>query len=158
MAEAYWNEAVSPADKAIMAENRRRLPDEELAAIPPGQRFIQSFLRDAPRTWYDSSFDASALWEGVEFIDDYARAAPILDVDITDGLQWLDRPVFLAPGRHDFRIAPPQSWNPYRSRFQDLHVEIFEQSGHWPQLEQPARRRLILDSDGIDEWLDRWAL
>lgn len=136
--QQHWEEFASLERKAVMEENRRRVPDEQLAQLPPGQRFIRTYIRDAPRTWYDAQFDASPLWEGVESNDDYARAQPFFDVDITQGLDTFGRPVFLALGRYDFRVAPPSSWDPIRSSFQDLTITVFEESGHWPHYEEPT--------------------
>jgi proline iminopeptidase len=135
--EQYWQEFASPERKA-MEENLRRLPDEQLAQLPPGQRFIRSYIRNGPRTWYDAGFDSSPLWEGVERNDDYARAQPFRDIDITQGLDNFDRPVFLALGRYDFRVAPPSTWDPIRSKFRDLTIRVFERSGHWPHYEEAA--------------------
>ncbi len=136
--EQYWEEFASPERKAAMEENRRRVPDEQLAQLPPGQRFIRTYIRNGPMTWYDPLFDASPLWEGVESNDDYGRARAFRSVDITQGLDTFDRPVFLALGRYDFLVAPPSSWDPVRPRFRDLTVRVFEQSGHWPHYEEAA--------------------
>jgi hypothetical protein len=54
------------------------------------------------------------------------------DIDVTQGLENFERPVFLALGRHDFLVAPPSSWVPIRGRFQDVTVRFFENSGHTP--------------------------
>ncbi len=57
-------------------------------------------------------------------------------LDITEGLNALDRPVFLALGRYDFLVAPPSSWDRVRLAFRDLTVRVFERSGHTPQFEE----------------------
>jgi len=132
----HWEELASPERKTIMEENLRLLPNEQLAQLPPGQQFIRRYHRDAPRTWYDPRFDPSALWEGVERNDDYTTQ--FLDIDITQGLDTFDRPVFLALGRYDFRAAPPSTWDPIRPKLRDLTVRVFEQSGHWPHYEEAA--------------------
>ena len=60
------------------------------------------------------------------------------EIDIANGLERFDRPVFLALGRYDFIVAPPSSWNPLTPKFKNLTIDIFEQSGHTPQFEEPA--------------------
>ncbi len=135
--EQYWQEFASPERKAVMEENRRRFSDEQLAQLPPGQRFIRSYIRNGPQYWYDPRFDASELWEGVEVNDDSRQANAFGGVDITEGLDTFDRPVFLALGRYDFRIPLP-TWDPIRPEFRDLTVRVFEQSGHWPHYEEAA--------------------
>ena len=134
----YWQEFASPERKAAMAENLRRLPNEQLAQLQPGQRFLRGYIRNGPRTWYDPQFDASPLWEGVEVNDDYMRAQVFRGIDITQGLDIFDRPVFLALGRYDFLVAPPSTWDPIKPRFRDMTVRVFERSGHWPHYEEAA--------------------
>ena len=134
--EQYWQEFASPERKAVMEENRQRLPDEQLAMLHRGQRFIRSYIRDGPRIWYNPRFDASSLWKGVEANDDYTPA--FLDIDITRGLDTFDIPTFLALGRYDFRGAPPSTWDDITPNFHDLTINIFERSGHWPHYEEAA--------------------
>jgi proline iminopeptidase len=148
--ERYWRDSVDPERKAALEENLERLPDEQLAQMPPDQAFIQAYIRNGPRIWYDPRFDSSPLWEGVEINMDmfnYVWGRVFRDIDITEGLEALDRPVFLALGRYDFIVAPPSSWDPVRPKFQDLTVRVFERSGHTPQYEQ---------ADLFDEELLRW--
>ena len=44
--------------------------------------------------------------------------------------------------------APYATWDPYRSRFKDLTVRVFERSGHTPQLEESA----LFDAELL-QWL-----
>ena len=70
------------------------------------------------------------------------------EIDVTDGLEQLDLPVFLALGRYDFIVAPPSSWDPIKSKFRDLTIRIFEKSGHTPQFEEPE----LFDEELLD-WI-----
>lgn len=140
-AEKNWQKLASPERKAIMEANLRRIPDEQLAQLPPGEQFKRRYLRNGPRTWYDPRFDVSALFEAVEINMDmfnYVWGEVFRDIDITQGLETFDRPVFLALGRYDFLVAPPSMWDPIRPKFRELTVCVFEQSGHTPQYEEPA--------------------
>ena len=154
-AERYWNEFASPERKAMMEENLRHLPDEEIARLPvsPGRQYIRTYIRDGPRIWYDPSFDSSPFWEGIDINMDmfnHVWGRIFRDIDITQGLDTFDRPVFLALGRYDFLLAPPAVWDPLRPPFRDLTVRVFEQSGHTPQYEEAAAfdRELI-------QWIHR---
>ena len=140
-AEQYWRESVSPERKAALAENVRRLPDDQLAKLPPDRQFIDGYIRNGPRIWYDYRFDSSPLWESVELNADmfgYVWGTVFRDIDIAQGLSDLKRPVLLALGRYDFLVAPPSSWDHVRSQFRDLTVRVFENSGHTPQFEEAA--------------------
>ncbi len=134
--EKYWQELASPERKAIMTENQQALPDEELAKLPRGERFIRGYIRDGPKTWYDPTFDASPIWAGVRANDDYPPK--FLDVDITQALSTFNVPTFLALGRYDFRVAPPSTWDEIAEIFPDLTINLFEKSAHWPHYEEAA--------------------
>lgn len=150
LVERSWEESVDPVRKKIMKENLRRLPDEKLAQLSGGQVFNQRYIRNGPHIWYDPHFDATPLFDGVEFNMDmfnYMWGRVFRDIDITRNLDKLKAPVFLALGRYDNIVAAAYTWDPFRPKFQDLTVRIFEKSGHTPQLEQP---------DVFDEELLKW--
>jgi proline iminopeptidase len=152
LTERVWEESVDPVRKKIMQENLQRLPDEKLAQLSGGQIFNQRYIRNGPHIWYDPHFDATPLFEGVEFNMDmfnYMWGSVFRDIDITKNLENLSAPVFLALGRYDNIVAPPYSWDPFRPKFHDLTVRIFEKSGHTPQLEQPE----YFDEELLD-WLE----
>lgn len=134
-------EKLADADRlAAERENMQALPDEELEMLPPEEAFIQSYIRNAARVWYDPRFDCTPLWEDVtinlEMIE-HVWGKLFAEIDITEGLEDFDRPVFLALGRYDFIVAPPSSWDPIAPAFQNLTIRVFEESGHTPQFEEP---------------------
>ena len=134
----YWHESVSPERKALLEANLQRLPDENLAQLPLAERFIATYVRNGPKIWFDPRFDSSPLWEGVELNEVFERVwgEVFAAIDITQSLDALERPVFLALGRYDFLVAPPSSWDRVRPAFKDLTVRVFERSGHTPQFEE----------------------
>ena len=138
-AERYWQESVSPERKALFEANLQRLPDDELAKLPLSERFSATYIRNGAKIWFDPKFDSTPLWEGVEVNEVFERVwgEVFPAIDITKGLDAMDRPVFLALGRYDFLVAPPSSWDRVRPAFRNLTVRIFERSGHTPQLEEP---------------------
>jgi proline iminopeptidase len=139
--ERYWQESVWPERKAALQENLRALPDAELAKLTGRDLFVRGYVRDGPRAWYDPLFDSTPYWAGVDVnmeMFDYVWGQLFRDIDITKGLDTLDRPVFLALGRYDFLVAPPSSWDRVRPKFRDLTVRVFERSGHTPQHDEAA--------------------
>lgn len=131
-------------------ENKLALPDEELAKLPPDQAFVRGYIRNAARVWYDPRFDCTPLWQDVTINMDmfgYVWGKVFAEIDVTNGLEQFDRPVFLALGRYDFIVAPPSSWDPLQSKFKNLTIRVFERSGHTPQLEEPEL---------FDEQLLKW--
>jgi proline iminopeptidase len=144
-------QTLADADRiAAEQENMQRASDEELAALPPDQAFIQGYIRNAARVWHDPRYDCTHLWEGITVnmeIFGHLWGEVFAEIDVTRGLAEFDRPVFMALGRYDFIVAPPSSWDGVKDSFDDLTMRIFERSGHTPQLEEPER---------FDEELLQW--
>jgi proline iminopeptidase len=138
-ARRHWEESASPERKAQLAENYRRMPDDQLARMPADERFIEADKRMAPLKWYDYLFDHTQLLVGIvrNAIIEHVWGRIFSTIDITTGLEEFDRPVFLALGRYDFLVGPPSLWDPVSGRFKDLTIRVFEESGHVPQFEEP---------------------
>ncbi|WP_230530643.1 alpha/beta fold hydrolase [Microvirga roseola] len=135
--ERHWQDSVCPERKAILERDLALLPAEIEAA--PDRRFIAYCLRMRARSWYDPAFDAAPLWEGVHVnmpAFNHLWGEVFRDIDVRQGLDRLDAPVYLALGRYDYLVAPYETWTPYRDSFRDLTVRVFEKSGHTPQLEE----------------------
>lgn len=135
--ERYWQESVCPERKERLERDFQLLPAEIAAA--PDKRFVTYCVRMGARSWYDHTFDASPLWEGVHVnmpAFDHLWGEVFRDLDIRQGLEMFDIPVFLALGRYDYLVAPYATWDPYRESFRDLTLRVFEKSGHTPQFEE----------------------
>lgn len=138
-ADLHWEQSASLERKKALQISLERYPDSQYEQLPLNQRFVWDYVRHSARIWYDFNFDPAFLWEGVHVnmpIFEYVWGTLFRDIDITKGLNELNKPVFLALGRYDFDIAPASSWDPYRAKFKDLSVNIFEQSGHTPFFEE----------------------
>lgn len=135
-----WDKQASAARKAALADNYQRMSQRQLAEMTPRDRFVQDYLREGPRMWFDPEFDASPLWEGV-FVNAqmmaYVWGEVFRDIDITRGLESFERPVLVALGRYDFSVAPVSSWRSIQAQFQDLTIKTFDRSAHTVPLEQP---------------------
>jgi proline iminopeptidase len=137
----YFATAASAERKAILAANRAALPDTELAKRTPRQRYVDTYIRETPRIWYNPKFDVRPIWEDFEVnvdMTDHVWGRIFRDIDITSGLDRFERPVLLMLGRYDFLLAPPAVWDSVKSTFRDLTIRIFERSGHTPQYEEAA--------------------
>jgi proline iminopeptidase len=139
MAQSNWEDSVWPDRKAAFDRNMKLMPDEKLNQLPRDEWFLQMNFRNIPKSWYDYNFDSTPLWQGVKpnthVLDQmYLRFAR--EIDVSQGLESLDLPVFLAYGRFEFLVAPVHSWDPLRPKFKNLTVRIFEKSAHSPQYEE----------------------
>jgi proline iminopeptidase len=116
---------------------KNRLAVDSLLKLFPGQRMIANYVANGALYWADSTFDASALWQGMAVNDplfnDLQRtpfawdtAAPAIDV-----------PVLVALGEHDY-VVPANVWEGVRTPFSSLTIHVFEGAGHTPQYENPA--------------------
>lgn len=137
--EKYWDKMASADRKAALDANWEGVSEDEPPDSYPGQNFIAVYVRNGPMAWYDPEFDSTPLWKGVEVNMDminHVWGTLFSEIDISQGLNELARPVFLALGRYDFLVAPPSSWNPLKPHFQNLTLRVFEVSGHTPQYEE----------------------
>ena len=110
-AQRYLNDSVCPERKAALAQSLTRLPQEIEAA--PEKAFITYCLLMGPKSWFDYNYDATKLWEGVEVsmaMFDYVWGKVFRDINITENLDQLQAPVFLALGRYDYLQPPPHMW------------------------------------------------
>jgi proline iminopeptidase len=138
-AEQYFNDTANPEQKAFLEEDLKKLYDDIKA--DPDKRFIHFCIRLGAKSWYDFTYNASKLWEGINVnmaMFDHVWGTVFRDIDITKDLEHFNKPVFLALGHFDFLVAPFFSWNPLRSKFKNLTVRLFGKSGHTPQLEESA--------------------
>jgi len=139
-AEANWQENASEERKAVFLKSMERTTDAMIGQLPEEKQFVANYLRMTPRIWYDFTFDASQLWEGVYVnkpVFDHVWGNLFANIDIAKGLESFDLPVFIGLGRHDYILPPPSDWDRILPLFQNVEMHIFENSGHTPQLEEP---------------------
>jgi proline iminopeptidase len=135
----FFNEQAEPERKAAFAQGMAQLPAKIEAE--PDRRFVHMCVCAGPISWYDYGFDATPLWEDVYTnmpIIDYIWGVIFRDIDITQGLETFDKPVFLALGKHDYLTGTPFLWESIRAQFKNFTVTVFEKSAHTPQYEEAA--------------------
>lgn len=133
----FWESHASEARRAALRLNWDALTPSRLAAMSPAEAEVARYVADGPRYWYDPAYDASPLWQGM-----YVNAG-VLDKlhGLFEGyeLSWnptrFRSPVLVAAGRYDFAV-PHVLWDEQRPRLQNVTYQLFERSGHTPQLEE----------------------
>lgn len=138
-------------------ESRKTMYENAMQLLPaliqenPEKRFVHFCLCSGARNWYQPDFDASPLWEGVytnmQMID-YVWGTVFRDIEIEQGLERFRLPVLLLLGKYDYVTGPPELWNNVKTKFFNIKRIVFEQSGHYPMLEEPE----IFDNKVLD-WL-----
>lgn len=150
-AQRNWDDTASAERKSTYERNWHGVTEETAEESFPGESFIRAYVRNGPMAWYDFEFDSTPLWDGVEANMDminHVWGTLFAEIDITQDLDVLDRPVYLALGRYDFLVAPPSSWNSLKPYFKNLTLRVYEKSGHTPQYEQAD----IFDSELLN-WM-----
>ncbi|MBD2754933.1 alpha/beta fold hydrolase [Spirosoma validum] len=134
----YFEKDATLERKAAFQRNMAQLPAKIEA--DPERRFVHMCVCAGPISWYDHTFDATPLWEGVYTnmqILDHVWGVVFRDIDITQNLDSFDRPVFLALGKYDYLTGLPFLWDQIKTQFNDLTIQVFNKSAHTPQFEEP---------------------
>ena len=58
------------------------------------------------------------------------------DINITKNLDAYTSPTLLMLGRYDYVTGTAKLWDDIKHRFNNLEIAVFEESGHYPMLEQ----------------------
>jgi pimeloyl-ACP methyl ester carboxylesterase len=69
----------------------------------------------------------------------------LVGYDILDRLEDVDVPTLIVWGRND-RVVPPQDALGFSKRLRNSRMVIFDECGHLPQLERPARFNRVLET------------
>lgn len=133
--EEHWMTEASPERKAIHERNRAALTEEALSKVAPGEAVVADIAADAAKRWHDPRFDERPLlsldrWNVPVVMQMFGSEYRLFRGDEQVGV-----PAFLAMGRSDFAV-PHAVWEPYRARFRDLTLAVFDRSGHTPQVEE----------------------
>jgi proline iminopeptidase len=142
-AEDHWATHASKERKTALDRNIKKWPDDLINNLPDPKNAVQRYVRNTPKIWFDYDFDlaASALWEDVEFNTqgyNYIWGELFPHLEITQGLENFNIPVAVMVGQYDGLVAPPESWDAVKEKFNRLNIHVFNKSGHTPQLEEPA--------------------
>lgn len=134
--EEFFNEKAGQKRKDVYSGMMSELMAK--IAREPEKRFLHFCLCSGARNWYDPEYDASWLWEGVttnmEMID-HVWGVIFRDIKTEEGLQQLDKPVFLSTGRFDFVTGPATRWEKYKPLFRNLTFKVYENSCHYPMID-----------------------
>jgi proline iminopeptidase len=133
-ADRYWRQDAEPARKRCLESRWAKM---EAAAAGTHQTFVDRYVADAPRYWFDPGFDASGLWREVPINLPALQAFKQFFVDYEFRLHGLESmPVLVVMGRHDY-VVPHTLWTDSLRRQRNIGFHLLERSGHTPSLEQP---------------------
>jgi len=145
----YWDDHASIQRKNALRARRKDVDEEYLASLPPQEAFVTKYIADAPLYWHNPDYDASWLWQDMNFDMDTIHAFKDLYSTYTlkRDIGNLESPVLIMMGRSDF-VVPHLLWERVISELQNFTLKVFDKSGHTPQVEQSKLfNRILL------EWL-----
>lgn len=133
--QSYWSQNATPERKMLLDQSLTQLltdlQEEPLSSFDKYRIY-------APIYWFEPSFIPEELFINLpadEFLDEQLVDQALSGYDPGEKLEDLSIPVFLALGRYDFSVPIPL-WETSASMIQDIEMVIFEQSGHFPMLEE----------------------
>jgi proline iminopeptidase len=150
--DKFWDNKASDERKTLYDKNMALLETEAYANPSPGEEFINDYILSGPMYWKDPAYDCTWLWKDIKLnMDVLSRLfrGIISQYEVGSDSAEITTPVFLAAGKYDY-IAPYYLWDDFKGQFSNLSFNLFEESGHTPQLEEQTLfdRKLI-------EWLGR---
>lgn len=137
----HWNSNASDERKAIQKKNIEKLSEMDMTELNQTERFIKSYTARIPTFFYDPHFDMSHVWEGAKINTDFTNhfGGVLMDnFDNTDNYHKIKTPILVIAGRHDY-WAPHFLWDDVKSKIPDFSFHLFENAGHNPMLEIPAK-------------------
>ena len=138
--EDFWQQDALPERQAAFERQLWSLPEDvALNPFASSESFIQYRTVMAADAWYDPSFDAAWLWDGISASPAllnrlYNELAP--GWDAAARLSQVQAPTFVALGRCDYRV-PYLTWLRIADDLRMATMKVFDRSSHWPPIEQP---------------------
>lgn len=135
---AFFNETASPERKKQFEKDIALLEND--IKKDPERRFVHMCIRMGAQSFYNYTFDAAYMWEGVYTnmpIIDYLWGEAFGELNLIQSLNAFNKPVFIGLGRYDYLVAPVSLWDSIDDTNGDVKKVIFEHSGHNPMFEEP---------------------
>lgn len=135
---AFFNETASPERKNQLAKDMALLESDIIK--DPERRFVHMCIRMGAQSFYDYTFDAAYMWEGVYTnmpIIDHLWGEAFGEMNLIQSLTGFNKPVFIGLGRYDYLVAPVSLWDAVDDTYENVRKVIFEYSGHNPMFEEP---------------------
>jgi len=136
----HWDADASQQRKEILARQTAQLTPQVRATLSPADMFARDYVARGPMTWFDPARDASWLLEDVlPDVPVLERAGELFEpYDLAQGPGEITAPVLIAHGRYDYG-APYTLWEEHKHNLPRHSYVLFEESGHFPPLEEPER-------------------
>lgn len=151
---AFFYETASPERKRKFEEDIALLASD--IEVEPERRFAHMCIRMGAQSFYDYTFDAAYMWDGVYTnmpIIDYLWGEAFGRLTMLQSLLDFNKPVFIGLGKYDYLVAPISLWDSIDDSYPNVKKVVFEHSGHNPMFEEPH----VFDAT-IIKWLNEGGL
>ncbi len=132
-----WGKA-SEERKNIQAAKMSAI-QEDLQGMSGAEAMVASYVASSAMYWYNANYDCRWIWEGMPInieVSNHLFGPLFTDYNMFKDKKVVDLPVLLVLGRYDY-VVPYTLWNSDYKQLPKLQIEVFEKSGHTPQLEEP---------------------
>jgi proline iminopeptidase len=149
--ELFWEKVEENWKKNASEERKKeyvRLQEEyerKKKNYSPDELTIQNYLSAAPRLLADPSYDMRRFWKGYRENENVFKYFENIFSEYDFRLGYpVSCPVYLTLGKYDYTV-PEFFWDDFKDHILNLTVEVFENSGHYPFIEEQElfEKRLI---------------
>lgn len=108
----------------------------EALLLTPEDVFIAQYVADGPKYWYDATYDAGPLWQGVPLNMEALSAFKgfFVNYEFSWESAHFNVPVLVVMGKHDYAV-PHTLWDKSLLNRHNVTYRLLDKSGHTPQLE-----------------------
>jgi len=144
----YWQTEASEERKSLLERNWSAITEDEWAQLDPSAQIVRAYIANAPKYWYDPTYDPGWLWDGVTLHSDsweHLAGRLFATYDLAQGSAPIAAPGLVIHGRHSY-IVPYTLWESEKGKLPQVTLHVFDSSGHTPQLEEPERfNQIVMD-------------
>jgi proline iminopeptidase len=127
---AYFNKTASPERKRKFEKDISFLAND--IKKEPERRFAHMCIRMGAHSFYDYTFDAAYMWNGVYTsmqVIDYLWGKAFAQLNMKQSFTHLDKPVFLGLGKYDYLVGPFSLWDYIEKKFTNLRLQTTKSRG-----------------------------
>lgn len=134
------------------SEERKRILEENLAALPEGASMGQVMFAQTPMRFFDPRLDATPLFAEADsrpLLVRHIMTAMTPEWNVAERASSLSVPLFIGHGRHDYTV-PWTMWRDVVHAIPGATLHLFDRSGHQPFFEEPERF-----AKAVVDWMNR---
>ncbi|MDI1479788.1 alpha/beta hydrolase [Polyangium sp. y55x31] len=144
---ARWEAEANAERKELLGRKQAELRALDTSVMDPDELALRQYLALHPLVWKDPALDAGALWGGVpKGFALYMQSVIRPEAErfcLVPSLGKIPCSVLALSGRYDY-VCPVELWSEVIDTLPRGRLDIFEQSGHNPQFEEPDRFDAVL--------------